>query len=63
MVVRVRLRRINKPKNSRLRFDLEILKDATISEEFQAAIGGNMGYRGLWIEVVPLMSGMLLPTW
>ena len=35
---RVCLRRINKPKNSWLRFDLEKLKDLTISEEFQAAI-------------------------
>ena len=38
---RVRLRRLNKPKNDWLRFDLEKLKDPAISEEFQAAIGGQ----------------------
>ena len=39
MNFRVRLRRLNKPKNKRLRFDLEKLKDPAISEEFQATIG------------------------
>ena len=46
MNFRVSLRRINKPKNSRLRFDLEKLKVPTISEEFQAAIGEIWGIGG-----------------
>ena len=41
MNFRVRLRRLKKPKNDRLRFDLQKLEDPAISEVFQAAIGGE----------------------
>lgn len=41
MNFKVRLRRMNKPKNKWLRFDLAKLKDPAISEEFQATIGGK----------------------
>ncbi|KAK3871096.1 hypothetical protein Pcinc_023742 [Petrolisthes cinctipes] len=38
---RVRLRIVNKPKNTRLRFNLEKLKDPRISEVFQATVDGK----------------------
>lgn len=41
MNFRVRLKRLKKPKNARLKFDLERLKDPTICETFQATIGGK----------------------
>ena len=41
MNFRVRLKKINKPKNIRVKFNLDRLKDPTIAESFQAAIGGK----------------------
>ena len=38
---RVRLKKINKPKNPRLKFNLDRLKDPTIAESFKATIGGK----------------------
>jgi hypothetical protein len=38
---RVRLKNIKKPKNTRLKFDLDKLKDPSIAESFQAKIGGR----------------------
>ena len=38
---RVRLKKIIKPKNIRLKFNLDRLKDPTIAESFQATIGGK----------------------
>ena len=38
---RLRLKRISKPKHSRLKFDLERLKDPNVLETFQAVIGGK----------------------
>ena len=35
----LRLKRISKPKHSRLKFDLEKLKDPNVLETFQAVIG------------------------
>ena len=35
------MRRLKKPKNDRLKFDLQKLEDPAISEVFQAAIGGE----------------------
>ena len=40
MTLRLRLKRISKPKNTRLKFDLEKLKDPNVLEIFQAMIGG-----------------------
>lgn len=37
----VRLRKVTKSKNTRVKFDLEKLKDLTVSEEFQATFGGK----------------------
>ena len=39
MTFRLRLKRINKPKHTRLKFDLEKLKDSSALETFQAMIG------------------------
>ena len=36
-----RLRRISKPKHTRLKFDLEKLKELNVFETFQAMIGGK----------------------
>ena len=36
------LKRINMPKHTRLKFDLEKLKDPNVLETFQAMIGGNL---------------------
>ena len=41
MTLRLRLKRISKPKNTRLKFDLEKLKDPNVLETFQAMIGGK----------------------
>jgi len=38
---RVRLKKTNKTKNTRLKFNLDKLKDPTIAESFQATIGGK----------------------
>ena len=38
-----RLKRISKPKHTRLKFDLEKLKDPKVLEIFQAMIGGRFG--------------------
>ena len=37
----LRLKRISKPKHTRLKFDLEKLKDPNVLETFQAMIGGK----------------------
>ena len=37
----LRLKRMNKPKHTRLKFDLEKLKDPKVLETFQAMIGGK----------------------
>ena len=39
MTFRLRLKRISKPKRTRLKFDLEKLKDPYVLETFQAMIG------------------------
>ena len=41
MTFHFRLKRINKPKHSRLKFDLEKLKDPSVLEIFQAMIDGK----------------------
>ena len=41
MTFRLRLRNISKPKHTRLKFDLEKLKDPNVLETFQAMIGGK----------------------
>ena len=41
MAFHLRLRRISKPKHTRLKFDLEKLKDPNVLETFQAMIGGR----------------------
>ena len=37
----LRLKRISKPKHTRLKFDLEKLKDPNVLETFQVMIGGK----------------------
>ena len=37
----LRLKRVSKPKHTRLKFDLEKLKDPIVLETFQAMIGGK----------------------
>ena len=41
MTFRPRLKKISKPKHTRLKFDLEKLKDPNVLETFQAMIGGR----------------------
>ena len=41
MAFHFRLKRISKPKHTRLKFDLEKLKDPNVLETFQAMIGGK----------------------
>ena len=41
MTFRPRLKQISKPKHTRLKFDLEKLKDPNVLETFQAMIGGR----------------------
>ena len=41
MTFRVRLKKVRKPNQPRLRFDLEKLKDPDVACTFQATIGGN----------------------
>ena len=41
MTLYLRLKRISKPKHTRLEFDLEKLKDPNVLETFQAMIGGR----------------------
>ncbi len=41
MTFRLRLKEISKPKHTRLKFDLEKLKDPNVLETFQAMIGGR----------------------
>ena len=41
MTFHLRLKRISKPEHTRLRFDLEKLKDHNVLETFQAMIGGK----------------------
>ena len=41
MTFHLRLRRISKPNHTRLKFDLEKLKDPNVFETFQAMIGGR----------------------
>ena len=42
MTFRLRLKKISKPKHTRLKFDLEKLKDPNVLETFQAMIGGRV---------------------
>ena len=41
MTFHLRLKRISKPKHTRLKFDREKLKDPSVLETFQAMIGGR----------------------
>ena len=41
MTVHLRLKRISKPKDTRLKFDLKKLKDSKVLETFQVMIGGK----------------------
>ena len=41
MTFHLRLKRISKPKHTRLKFDLEKLKDPSVLETLQAMIGGK----------------------
>ena len=41
MTFRLRLNKTSKPKHTRLKFDLEKLKDPNVLETFQVMIGGN----------------------
>ena len=41
MTFRLRPKKISKPKHTRLKFDLEKLKDPNVLETFQAIIGGR----------------------
>ena len=41
MTFRLRLKKISKPKHTRLKFDLEKLRDPKMLESFQAMIGGR----------------------
>ena len=41
MMTRLRLKKISKPKHTRLKFDLENLKDPNVLETFQTMIGGR----------------------
>ena len=41
MTFLLRLKKISKPKHTRLKFDLEKLKDPNVLETFQAMIGGR----------------------
>ena len=41
MTFRLRLKKISKPKHTRLKFDLQKLKDPNVLETFQAVIGGR----------------------
>ena len=41
MTFRLRLKKTSKPKHTRLKFDLEKLKDPNVLETFQAMIGGR----------------------
>ena len=41
MAFHLRLRRISKPKHTRLKSDLEKLKDPNVMETFQAMMGGK----------------------
>ena len=41
MTFRLRLKKISKPKHTRLKFDLEKLRDPNVLETFQAMIGGK----------------------
>ena len=41
MTFNLHLKRISKPKHTRLKFDLEKLKDPNVLETFQAMIDGN----------------------
>ena len=41
MTFRLRLRKTSKPKHTRLKFDLEKLKDPNVLETFQAMVGGR----------------------
>ena len=41
MTFHLRLKIISKPKHTRLKFDLEKLKDPNVLETFQAMIGGK----------------------
>ena len=41
MTFYLRLKRISKPKHTRLKFDLKKLKDPDVMETFQAMIGGK----------------------
>ena len=41
MTFHLRLKRISKPNHTKLKFDLEKLKDPNVLETFQAMIGGR----------------------
>ena len=44
MIFHLRLKRISKPKHTRLKFDFEKLKDPNVLETFQAMIGGKFAH-------------------
>ena len=44
MTSHLRLKRVSKPKHTRLKFDLEKLKDPSVLETFRAMTGGRFAY-------------------
>jgi exonuclease III len=57
MTMKTRLSRRSKPKNPRIRFNLEKLNDKSIAEEFQAKIGGKFAPLLLVEDIDELTEG------
>ena len=56
MNFRLRLKKIRRLKNARIKFDLEKLKDPNVAEEFKAVIGGKFALLNLAEEEVKTMT-------
>ena len=59
MTLHLCLKRISKPKHTRLNFDLEKLKDHNVLETFQAVIGGKFAPLTITINEDADMDSMI----
>ena len=49
----IRLKMISKPKPTRIKFDIEKLKDPDVAEAFKTMIGGEFAPLLYWVTKIP----------
>ena len=48
MTIKIKLKSTKKPRNSRIKYNLEKLRDPNVLKIFQGTIGGNLRHYSYW---------------